>query len=98
MLHMLCREVAIHDECSDKLVPARQQFVGHISIAQSGDITYGWYFVFQSFGRFTPGCGQAGKNTAIEPSGMLSSGRCPSPCSILFLRSRHWREALNSCL
>jgi hypothetical protein len=74
MPHVLRREVAIHDECPNKFVPSKQWVVGQMSAAKSGGMTYGWYLVFQSSGRLTPGCGHAGQNTAIEPSGLASSG------------------------
>lgn len=60
---------------------------------------YEVYLSFQSCGRFIPGCGHAGQNIAIVPAfkGSLSSW-CPSPLCILLLKSRHWRDALRSCL
>ena len=61
--------------------------------------SYEVYLSFQSCGRFMPGCGHAGQNIAIDPAfkGSLS-GWCPRPLCILLLKSRHWRDALSSCL
>ena len=60
--------------------------------------TYDVYLVFQSLGRLMPGWGHAGQNTAIDPSLGWSSSLFARPLCILFCRSRHWRDALRSCL
>ena len=61
--------------------------------------TYEEYFSFQSDGRLRPGWGHAGQNIAMDPSsGIALSIWWPTPHFIRFWRSRHWREARNSCL
>ena len=93
---MLCRKVAIHNKSPDELVT---RIHCQLQGLRGQQITYGLYLVFQSTGRFIPGCGQAGQKMAIEPSGMdPSSFQWPSPCSIRFWRSLHCRDVLKSCL
>ena len=67
-------------------------------IAVIGMKPYDVYLVFQSLGRLIPGWGHAGQNTAIDPSLGWASSWCARPLCILFWRSRHWRDALRSCL
>ncbi len=88
-LHMLCREVPIHDEGAYEFI-STAQLTATQWMNQGGTHSLLQYLACQSCGRLIPGCGHAGQKTAIAPScGASASERRPTPLSILFIKSLH---------